>query len=180
MTRMRLACLVLGACVLGAPALGAAQSGGRMPAPTRLSAAPVRSQSRAPAGEAGREAMLQAIGMLAGQGLVLGHENLGGIFVRYENRLLPRDKAETVLGDMGRYVAIVLAAFRGRLMGQLTEQEKKDLELLIGFYEIQGQAVEALRAYVREGGGKNREAFEGLQERVAAIVRQISLGGGAS
>lgn len=179
----RLACLLVGGFVLGAPVPGAAQ--GRIPAPPpRLSAPAVRSPAREAArepGHAGREAsrdvFLQTIGMLAGQGLVLGHAGLDGIFVRYENRLLSKDQALAALGDATRYADLVLAAFRGRLMGELSDQEKKDLALLIGFYEIERQAGEALAAYVRSGGGKNREAFEQLQERVAAIVRQISLGG---
>lgn len=122
---------------------------------------------------------LQTIGMLAGQGLVLGHEGLDGIFARYEKKLLPLEGAEQALRDAARYADLVLAAFKGRLMGQLSDQEKKDLALLIGFYEIQRQAIDALLVYVRSGGGKNRENFESLQERVAAIVRQISLGGNA-
>uniref|UniRef100_I2Q464 DUF2059 domain-containing protein n=1 Tax=Desulfovibrio sp. U5L TaxID=596152 RepID=I2Q464_9BACT len=182
MTVGRLACLLLGALLLlGAPVPGAAQ--GRIPAPPpRLGTPPARSQpreaAREPGRDAGRDVFLQAIGMLAGQGLVLGHESLDGIFVRYENKLLPKDQALASLGDAARYADLVLAAFRGRLMGELSDQEKKDLALLIGFYEIERQAIEALAAYVRSGGGKNREAFGQLQERVAAIVRQISLGGG--
>ena len=186
MTVGRLACLLLGALLLlGPPVPGAAQ--GRIPAPPpRLGTQPPRTQpreaarepGREPGRDAGRDVFLQAIGMLAGQGLVLGHESLDGILVRYENKLLPKDKALASLGDAARYADLVLAAFRGRLMGELSDQEKKDLALLIGFYEIERQAIEALAAYVRSGGGKNREAFGQLQERVAAIVRQISLGGG--
>jgi hypothetical protein len=182
MTVGRLGWLFLGALVVfGLPAPGGAQ--GRIPAPPPRLAAPAarpqpREAVREPGRDAGREVFLQAIGMLAGQGLVLGHESLDGILVRYENKLLPKDKALASLGDAARYADLVLAAFRGRLMGELSEQEKTDLALLIGFYEIERQAIEALAAYVRSGGGKNREAFEQLQERVAAIVRQISLGGG--
>ncbi|MEL7641214.1 MAG: hypothetical protein AAGU21_16365 [Solidesulfovibrio sp.] len=132
-----------------------------------------------PARDPSRDVFLQTIGMLAGQGLVLGHEALEGIHARYEKGILPRENAERALADQARYADWVLAAFKDRLMGRLAEQEKKDLALLIGFYEVQRQAVEALASYVRAGGAKNRENFEAQQERVAAIIRQISLGGGA-
>lgn len=126
-----------------------------------------------------RDVFLQAIGMLAGQGLVLGHESLAGIAVRYDKKLLPRDKAEQALADAGRYADLVLATFKDRLMGQLSPEERRDLGLLIGFYEVQREAIQALAACVRDGGRERREAFDALQERVAAIIRQISLGGGA-
>ena len=61
-------------------------------------------------------------------------------------------------------------------MHQLGDQERKDLALLIGFYEAQRESIAALSAYVRDGGGKNRESFEKNQERVAVIIHQISLG----
>ena len=124
----------------------------------------------------GREAMLQTIGLLAGQGLVLGHEALAGVYGRYEKRLLTREQAERAASDQMRYAEWVMTAFKDRLMRQLTEQERKDLGLLIGFYDVERQAAQALVAYVKDGGSKNREAFEAAQERVAAIIRQISLG----
>ena len=123
-----------------------------------------------------RDVMLQTIGMLAGQGLVFGHESLEGLFVRYENRLVPKEAAAAFLTDAGRYAALVVTAFKTRLMGQLAEQERKDLGLLIGFYEAQAEAVASLAAYVRDGGGANREAFRKNQDRVGAIIHQISLG----
>jgi hypothetical protein len=139
----------------------------------------VAARAAGPPRDPSRDVFLQTIGMLAGQGLVLGHEALEGIYVRYEKRALPRDAAERALADQARYADWVVAAFRDRLMGRLAEQEKKDLALLIGFYDVQRQAIEALAVYVRSGGAKNREQFEAQQERVTAIIRQISLGGGA-
>ncbi|WP_428565891.1 MAG: hypothetical protein ACP59X_05460 [Solidesulfovibrio sp. DCME] len=133
-----------------------------------------------PARDPSRDVFLQTIGMLAGQGLVLGHEALEGLYARYEKRLVSRENAERALADQARYADWVLAAFKDRLMGRLAEQEKKDLALLIGFYEVQRQAVEALAVYVRMGGAKNRENVEAQLERLAAIIRQISLGGGPS
>lgn len=133
-----------------------------------------------PRKDPGRDVMLQTIGMLAGQGLVFGHESLEGIFVRYENRLLAKEKAEAFLADFGRYAALVVSVFKKRLMGQLADQERKDLALLIGFYEAQAEAVSSLEAYVRNGGVANREAFRKNQERVAAIIHQISLGNTSS
>lgn len=153
----RLACLVCALVLCGAVAAGAAQ----------------------PPRDASRDVFLQTIGMLAGQGLVLGHEALDGIYGRFEKGLMPREKAEQALADQARYADWVLAAFKERLMGRLTEQEKRDLALLIGFYEVERQAIAALATYVHAGGSKNREQFESQQERVAAIIRQISLGGGA-
>lgn len=164
MTAKRLSCLLLAALLCGGVSVGAAQVGA-----AQVRAAPVRKDSA-------RDVLLQTIGMLAGQGLVLGHENLDGIFVRFENKLLSREKAEQALAGAARYAGLVLGVFRGRLMGQLDEQEKKDLMLLVGFYEAERDAIAALGAYVRDGGGKNRESFEKSQERVAAIIRQISLG----
>jgi len=127
-----------------------------------------------------RDIFLQSIGMLAGQGLVLGHEALVGIAARFEARALPREQAEQALADAARYADLVVATFKGRLMGQLTPEEKRDLNLLIGFYGVQREAIAALAVYVRDGEAKSREAFEANQERVAAIIRQISLGNGAS
>jgi hypothetical protein len=154
MTAKRLSCLLLAALLCSSVPVGAAQ---------------IRK-------DPARDILLQTIGMLAGQGLVLGHESLDGIFVRFENKLLPREKAEQILADETRYASLVMGVFKGRLMGQLDEQEKKDLLLLIGFYEAQREAIAALTTYVHDGGGKNRESFEKSQERVAAITRQISLG----
>ena len=127
-----------------------------------------------------RDIFLQTIGLLAGQGLVAAHENLEGILVRFEKKLMPRDKALEALTATRRYVDLVLTDFSERLMGQLTGEEKKDLILLISFYETQRAAIVALTDYVRTGGPKNRDAFEEQQGRVAAIIRQISLAGGRS
>lgn len=134
-------------------------------------------QPREQGQDQGREVMLQTIGMLAGQGLVLGHEALAGVYVRYDKRLLSQEDAARAAADQLRYADWVLGVFKGRLMRELKEQERKDLALLIGFYEVERQAVQALAMYVKDGGAKNREAFEALQERVAAVIRQISLGG---
>jgi hypothetical protein len=124
-----------------------------------------------------RDVFLQTIGMLAGQGLVLGHENLEGLCVRYDKRLLPRDQALSLLADAGRYTDWVLATFKERLMARLDTGEQQDLTLLIGFYELQHQAIEALAVYVRSGSAKNRENFQNLQDKVAAVIGRISLGG---
>jgi hypothetical protein len=124
-----------------------------------------------------RDVFLQSIGLLAGQGLVLGHESLGGIMMRYDRKLLTRDKALATLIIIRRYTDLVLQDFSGRLMAQLTGEEKKDLTLLMGFYEDQRQAIVALAEYVRVGGAANRQTFEENQTRVAAIIRQISLAG---
>jgi hypothetical protein len=130
--------------------------------------------------DATRDVFLQTIGLLAGQGLVVGHENLEGIFGRYEKRQLPKDKALLALAAARRYVELVMTTFSGRLMGQLTEQEKQDLKMLIGFYEVQRGAILALTDYVRLGGPKNRQAFDEMQARVAAIIHQITLPAGHS
>jgi hypothetical protein len=125
--------------------------------------------------DATRDVFLQTIGLLAGQGLVIGHENLDGIAARFEKKLLPRDRALEALIAARRYTDLVLSAFADRLMGQLTEAEKKDLNLMIGFYETHRQAVNALADYIRSGGNaKKRLPFEEQQARVAAIIRQIS------
>ncbi|EFL49487.1 conserved hypothetical protein [Solidesulfovibrio fructosivorans JJ]] len=126
-----------------------------------------------------RDVFLQTIGMLAGQGLALGHESLQGIVVRYEKRVLPREEALRRLAAEARYADLVLAAFKERLMTRLAPQEQKDLSLLIGYYEIQRQAIEALAVYVRSSGAKNRQRFEELQKQVGEVLRRISLGGGA-
>lgn len=177
MTGKRLSCLVLAALLFGTAPAGAA------PQQLKISAGPAQPQIRNPAGavqqarkDPARDILLQTIGMLAGQGLVLGHESLDGIFARVENKLLTREKAEGFLTDEARYADLVLATFKGRLMSQLGDQERKDLSLLIGFYEAQRESIAALSAYVRDGGGKNRESFEKNQERVAVIIHQISLG----
>jgi hypothetical protein len=125
-----------------------------------------------------RDVFLQTIGLLAGQGLVVGHESLEGLAARFEKRQMPKDKALEALSAARRYAELVLSAFSNRLMGQLTDEEKKDLKLLIGFYETQRGAIVALTDYVRLGGAKNREAFEEMQGRVAAIIRQITLPAG--
>lgn len=126
-----------------------------------------------------RDVMLQTVGMLAGQGLVLGYESLEGLYVRYEKRAIPRDKAQLALAAIARYADLVLATFKDRLMVRLNAQEQKDMALLIGFYELQRQAIEALSVYIRSGGTKNRENFQSLQERMAAVIQRISLAGGA-
>ena len=130
-----------------------------------------------PGKDASREAMLQTIGLLAGQGLVLGHEALTGLAARYDKRLVDRETAGRTLAEMGRYAELVQAVFKERLMGRLGSEERRDLGLLIGFYQIEGEAVAALAAYVR-GEAKTREAFDAALERLAAIIRQISLGKG--
>ncbi len=133
-----------------------------------------------PAHDPARDVFLRTIGMLAGQGIVLGHEALEGVLVRFEKGTLSREQAGRILADQARYADWVLTVFRTRLMSRLAEQEKKDLALLIGFYELERQAIGALTDYVKDGGAKKRRAFEELQERVAAIIRQISLGGDAA
>jgi len=126
--------------------------------------------------EAGsRNVFLQTIGLLAGQGLVLGYTNLEGIAARYEKHQLPKDKTLTLLAAAQRYTELTLSAFSDHLMGQLTEGEQKDLKLLIGYYETQRGAITALVDFVRLGGAKHRQVFEEMQERIAAIIRQISL-----
>lgn len=132
-----------------------------------------------PARDPSREVFLQTIGMLAGQGLVLGHEALAGLAARYDKRLVTREAAGKTLADMGRYAELVRAAFKDRLMGRLGPEERRDLGLLIGFYQVEGEAVAALAAYVR-GEAKSREAFDAALERLSAIIRQISLGSGVS
>ncbi len=127
-----------------------------------------------------RDVFLQAIGMLSGQGLVLGHENLEGIAARYDKKLLPKDKALEALTAMGNYADLVLATFKDQLMPQLSENEKKDLSLLIGFYDVQRASANALADYVRTGSAESRKAFENFQAKVAAIIRQIRLGKGAA
>lgn len=123
-----------------------------------------------------RDVFLQTIGLLAGQGLVLGHESLNGIAARFDKRLLPKDHALAALTAARRYTDLVLAAFSERLMGHLSDAEKKDLQLMIGFYETQRQAINALADYIRSGGSaKKRLPFEEQQAKVAAIIRQISL-----
>ena len=130
-----------------------------------------------PAKDASREAMLHTIGMLAGQGLLLGHEALAGLAARYDKRLATREAVGQTLADMGRYAELVQAAFKDRLMNRLGPEERRDLGLLIGFYQVEGEAVAALAAYVR-GETKSRDAFDAALERLAAIIRQISLGKG--
>jgi len=134
------------------------------------SAAPARAQK-----DPTRDVFLQTIGMLAGQGLVVGHESLGGILVRYDRKLLTRDKALASLVVIRRYTDLVLSTFSGRLMAQLSEEEKKDLTLLVGFYEAQRDAILALAEYVSTGSAAKKQAFEESQTRVGAIIRQISL-----
>ncbi|KHK01130.1 hypothetical protein [Desulfovibrio sp. TomC] len=124
-----------------------------------------------------REAMLQTIGMLAGQGLVLGHEALAGVAARYEKGLISREQAGQVLADMGRYAELVMGVFKDRLMGRLGPEERRDLGLLIGFYGVERETVAALAAVV-SGEAKNRAAFEASMERLSGIIRQISLGQG--
>ncbi|OLN24748.1 hypothetical protein DVDV_3957 [Desulfovibrio sp. DV] len=126
----------------------------------------------------GREAMLQTIGMLAGQGLVLGHEALAGLAARYEKGLVSREQAGRVLADMGRYAELVAGVFKDRLMGRLGPEERRDLGQLIGFYEVERECVAALAAFVG-GEAKNRAAFDASMERLSGIIRQISLGQGA-
>jgi len=103
-----------------------------------------------------RDIFLQTIGLLAGQGLVTGYENLEGIAARFDRRLLPRDRALEALAAARRYVDLVLSAFSNHLMGQLTGEEKKDLSLLIGFYETHREAIITLADYVRSGGNKKK------------------------
>jgi len=134
------------------------------------SAAPARAQK-----DPTRDVFLQTIGMLAGQGLVVGHESLGGILARYDRKLLTRDKALASLVVIRRYTDLVLSTFSGRLMAQLSEEEKKDLTLLVGFYEAQRDAILALAEYVSTGSAAKKQAFEESQTRVGAIIRQISL-----
>lgn len=125
--------------------------------------------------EPARNVFLQTIGLLAGQGLVLGYTNLEGIAVRFEKHQLPKDKALVLLGAARRYTELTLASFSERLMPQLAEGERQDLKLLIGYYEIQRGAIVALTDFVRTGAAKNRQAFEEMQSRVAAVIRQIAL-----
>jgi hypothetical protein len=134
--------------------------------------------SAQPARDPARETMLQTIGLLAGQGLVLGHEALAGLAARAEKGLVSREQAGQVLADMGRYTELVLTVFKDRLMGRLGPDERRDLGQLIGYYQVEGEAVAALAAYVR-GEAKNRAAFDASLERLSAIIRQISLGQGA-
>lgn len=129
---------------------------------------------------AAKDVYLQTIGLLAGQGLVLGHENLESIAARYEKHQLPKDKALLALAVANRYAELVLATFSERLMGQLEAGAQQDLKLLIGYYEVQRGAIVALRDYVRSGGAKNRQAFLEMQDRVAAVIRQIALPAGKS
>ena len=124
-----------------------------------------------------RDVFLQTIGLLAGQGLVLGHISLEGIAVRFDKKLLAKDKALELLAGARRYADLVLETFSGRLMAQLSGEEKQDLTLLAGFYEAQRDAMAALAQYVRGGGQAARQDFEEHQARVAAIIRQISLTG---
>ena len=132
-----------------------------------------------PAKDPSREAMLQTIGLLAGQGLTLGHEALAGLAARYDKGLLDRAAAGRILAEMGRYAELVQVVFKERLMGRLGPEEQRDLGLLIGFYQVEGEAVAALSAYVR-GEAASREAFDAALKRLAAIIRQISLGKGGS
>ncbi|MHC1791683.1 hypothetical protein [Solidesulfovibrio sp.] len=131
--------------------------------------------SAQPAKDPSREAMLQTIGMLAGQGLVLGHEALVGLAARHDKRLVRREEALQTLADMARYTELVLAVFTDRLMGRLAPDERRDLGQLIGYYRIEGEAVAALAAFVG-GEVQSREAFDASLGRLAAIIRQISLG----
>ena len=135
-------------------------------------AAPAQPQ---PAKDPSREAMLQTIGMLAGQGLVLSHEALSGLAAQYEKRLTTREAAGQTLAEMARYAEFVQVAFKDRLMSRLGPEERRDLGLLIGFYQVEGEAVAALAAYVR-GETKSRDAFDAALARLTAIIRQINLG----
>jgi|GEM_PF-2322006 len=123
-----------------------------------------------------RDVFLQTIGLLAGQGLVIGHENLEGIAARFDKRSLNRDGALAALAAARHYVDLVLSAFNNHLMGQLAGEERKDLAMLIGFYETQRSAINTLADYIRSGGNKKKRLpFEEEQAKVVAIIRQISL-----
>ena len=82
-----------------------------------------------PAKDASREAMLHTIGMLAGQGLLLGHEALAGLAARYDKRLATREAVGQTLADMGRYAELVQAAFKERLMNRLGPEERRGSRL---------------------------------------------------
>ena len=72
--------------------------------------------------EAGsRNVFLQTIGLLAGQGLVLGYTNLEGIAARYEKHQLPKDKTLTLLAAAQRYTELTLSAFSDHLMKSAAE-----------------------------------------------------------
>jgi hypothetical protein len=84
------------------------------------SAVPARAQK-----DPTRDVFLQTIGMLAGQGLVVGHESLGGIMARYDRKLLTRDKALASLVVIRRYTDLVLSTFSGRLMPSFPTKKKR-------------------------------------------------------
>ena len=119
--------------------------------------------------------MLQTIGLLAGQGLWLGREALVGLAARLEKRLIDREQAGRVLADLGRYVDLTLGAFKERLMGRLSADERRDLGLLVGYYEALREAATALGDYARGESG-TRAAFDAAMERLGAALNQISLG----
>jgi hypothetical protein len=129
-----------------------------------------------PTADPGREALLQTIGLLAGQGLWLGHETLAGLLARFEKRLVSREQAAQILADLGRYAALTQAVFKDRLLARLSTEERRDLGLLIGYYGALQEAASALAAYVAGQGG-TRAGFDAAMERLGSIVRQISLGG---
>lgn len=169
--------LCLAACLAGtSPVLAASRmSVGPVPGP-RPAASGVGSAAQTPAQDPGREVMLQTIGMLAGQGLWLGREALAGLAGRAEKRLIDREQAGRALADMTRYIDVTLAVFKDRLMGRLAPEERRDLTLLIGYYETFREAAASLAAYLGgEAGG--RAAYETAMERLGAALNQISLGG---
>jgi len=176
-TRRRLAWIVCLAAslALSAPALAASRmSVAPAPGPRPAPAVPA---SQGPAGtDPGREVMLQTVGMLAGQGLWLGREALAGLAGRAEKRLIDREQAGRALADMTRYIDVTLAVFKDRLMGRLAPEERRDLTLLIGYYETFREAAASLAAYLGgEAGG--RALYEAAMERLGATLNQISLGG---
>lgn len=179
-TRRRLAWIVcLAACLAWtAPALAASRmSVGPAPGPRPAVSGPgPAAQAPGVAQDPGREVMLQTIGMLAGQGLWLGREALAGLAGRAEKRLVDREQAGRSLADMTRYIDVTLAVFKDRLMGRLAPEERRDLTLLIGYYETFREAATSLAAYLGgEAGG--RAAYETAMERLGAALNQISLGG---
>ena len=171
--------LCLAASLAGAsPALAASRmSVAPAPGPRPVaSGAGAAAQPSASVQEPGREVMLQTIGMLAGQGLWLGREALAGLAGRAEKRLVDREQAGRSLADMTRYIDVTLAVFKDRLMGRLAPEERRDLTLLIGYYEAFREAAASLAAYLGgEAGG--RAAYETAMERLGAALNQISLGG---
>ena len=179
-TRRRLAWIVcLAACLAWtAPAMAASRmSVGPAPGPRPAVSGPgPAAQASGAAQDPGREVMLQTIGMLAGQGLWLGREALAGLAGRAEKRLVDREQAGRSLADMTRYIDVTLAVFKDRLMGRLAPEERRDLTLLISYYETFREAAASLAAYLGgEAGG--RAAYETAMERLGAALNQISLGG---